>query len=373
MFKFINAAGFARHLFDQDELAVKAGCIMQAILEARSPRLSHISHRMPGSPDANYKLIQRFLDQADPKAALLRLFQADAPFVIGDPTEIRRPQAKKTPYVGTLSDGQTRGFWLLLLSTPFRGRALPCSFVTYSSRTIAEEANSRNLEHFEAFDSIKELLGDKPLVLDREFSIGLLLENLAAEGVNFVIRLHLGSHPPIFVDATGRRVDLTIARKQSVVYRQLYYQGKVAVNVIGVWQPGFGKPLWVMTSLEPEEGLKIYQARVKIEESFKDLKDLLRLEKIMNKTQPNVEKMIAMMLITYGMGLLVGEAIRDEMYNPAKGKRSGKQWYQYSGLHILLTQKITLTAAHLRRVIRKVQQSFARLVLGEPQHVRTPV
>ena len=64
-------------------------------------------------------MIQRFLRQADPKAALLRLSQADAPFVTGDPTEMPRPQARKTSYVGTLKDGTTRGFWLLLLATPY--------------------------------------------------------------------------------------------------------------------------------------------------------------------------------------------------------------------------------------------------------------
>ena len=78
---------------------------------------------MPGREAANYKMIQRFLGQVDLKRALLRLFQADAPFVIGDPTEMPRPQARKTSYVGTLKDGKTRGFWLLLLATPYRGRA----------------------------------------------------------------------------------------------------------------------------------------------------------------------------------------------------------------------------------------------------------
>jgi hypothetical protein len=79
--------------------------------------------------------------------ALLQFVKGDAPFVIGDPTEIPRPQAKNTSFVGTLSNSQTRGFWLLLLAAPFRGRVIPCSSVSYSSRTIAEEANSRNLEH----------------------------------------------------------------------------------------------------------------------------------------------------------------------------------------------------------------------------------
>jgi hypothetical protein len=125
MFELISFEGFAQELFDRQ--AVKAARKTLGMLEARSPRLSDISHRMSGSPAANYKAIERFMEQADPKAALQRLFQEDAPFVIGDPTEIKRPQAEKTPYVGTLKDGKTRGFWLLLLATPYRGRAIPFS------------------------------------------------------------------------------------------------------------------------------------------------------------------------------------------------------------------------------------------------------
>lgn len=58
---------------------------------------------------------------------------------IGDPTEIERPQAQKTAYVGTLKDGKTKGFWVLVLAAPYRGRAIPCGFVTYSSKTIATQ------------------------------------------------------------------------------------------------------------------------------------------------------------------------------------------------------------------------------------------
>jgi len=172
-------------------------------------------------------MIQRFLRQADPKAALLRLFEADAPFVIGDPTEMPRPQARKTSYVGTLKDGKTRGFWLLLLATPYHGRALPCGFVSYSSKTIAQLARSRNQYHWQAFDQVKALLGDKPLVLDREFSYLELLEYLVQVSVNFVIRLHLGSHPPTFYDATGRKVTLTVrpGRRNHLPRSALHGQG----------------------------------------------------------------------------------------------------------------------------------------------------
>lgn len=105
--------------------------------------------------------LSRFLKKADLKTALMRLYQEDAEFVIGDPTEMERYKAPKTPYVGTLKDGKTAGYWLLVLSTPFRGRSLPCSFVVYSSRTIGDQCTSRNQEHFRCFDEVKQLLGDR--------------------------------------------------------------------------------------------------------------------------------------------------------------------------------------------------------------------
>jgi len=376
MLEFINTSGFMQFLFDREDVADKASQIIEAILESRSPRLSDISHRMRGNPSANYKMIQRFLEQVDPREAVIRLFQEEAPFVIGDPTEIARPQAKKTAYVGTLKDGKTKGFWLLMLATPFRGRAIPCGFVTYSSRTIAEGVTSRNQEHDRAFQGVKHVVGERPLVLDREFSYLSLLEKLVAEEVNFVIRLNLGSRPPVFSNAEGRRVELMITPGERAVYHQIYYKGQVLVNVIGTWEKGFRKPLWVMTNLSPEKGLEIYEARMKIEESFRDLKSLLHLDKVMNKTQDNMEKMVALMLIAYAIGLLVGESIRDHLYGstePARATTSGKQdpapkgkyWTLYSGLFVLLKQKIALTRQALEQLISAVQRAFACLVLGD--------
>ena len=376
MLKFINTSEFMQFLFDREDLAEKAGQIVEAVLESRSPRLSDISHRMRGNPEANYKAIQRFLGQAEPKEALLRLFQEEAPFVIADPTEIPRPQAKKTAYVGTLKDGKTKGFWLLMLATPFRGRAIPCGFVTYSSRTIAEGVTSRNQEHDRAFQSVKHLVGERPLVLDREFSYLGLLEKLVAEEVNFVIRLHLGSHPPVFTNAEGRRVELMVAPEETAVYSQIYYGDQVLVNVIGTWKKGFRKPLWVMTNLAPEKGLEIYRARMKIEESFRDLKSLLHLDKVVNKTQDNMEKMVALVLIAYAIGVLVGESIRDQLYGSSEQAHAttsgnqdpahkGKYWTLYSGLFVLLKHKITLTYQVLEQVILAAQRAFACLVLGD--------
>jgi len=79
------------------------------------------------------------------KAILLRLFQTEAPFVLGNPTEIPRPQARRTSHIGTLSDGKTKGFCLLMLATPFRGTWVfwDCDRRTRSSKDglEAQEAN----------------------------------------------------------------------------------------------------------------------------------------------------------------------------------------------------------------------------------------
>jgi len=386
MLKSIPFYQFAQLLFDSKDLARKATVILKAILEAQSPRLSEIAQKMPGKPAANYKHIQRFLASTDPKIILWRLFQTDAPFVLGDPTEMPRPHAWRTSYVGTLMDGKTKGFWLLTLATPFRGRALPFHFVTYSSKTIDDEESSRNLKHLCALAAVKELIGEKPLVFDREFSYLELLEHLRAEQVHFVIRLNLGSHPPELTDAKKQSVHLTIAPGETEIYRQLCYKDCVPINVIGVWKKGLSEPLWVMTDLKAEAGLDIYFQRMKIDESFRDLKNLLHLDKLMNKQPAQMEKMIALVMLAYSIGVLTGEAVRDAVFGePIKDQtkvtpieripdqpqlRQGKKWKLYSGLFILLKQKLELPLKRRRKIYRQVLPVFTGLV----QHpVRTLV
>jgi hypothetical protein len=110
-----------------------------------------------------------------------------------------------------------------------------------------------------------------------------------------VIRLNLGDQhkQPRFVDADGQPIRLSILPGQMVIHRNVFYRGVVKVNLVGYWRKGFSRPLWVMTSLAPEDRLKIYQASMKVGESFRDCKDLLHLSKVMNKRLENLEKMIA--------------------------------------------------------------------------------
>ena len=376
MYKFMRIHEFAKPLFGNKKEAKTASQIMLGMITAQSPRISDISDAMPGEEAANRKKIYRFLKATDTQSVLKYLYNEDADIVIADPTEIERPGAKKTDYVGTLSDGLTRGFWMLTLATPLRGRAIPCHFVTYSSRTIGDEGVSRNLEHQRAVQGIKNLIGDKPMVFDREFSYQGFLESLHAEEINFVIRLRLGPKAPKFFNAEGREVQLLIAQNgKPKTFHQLTYKGEIPVNIFGIWKPGFKKPLWVMTSLSPEEGYRIYQRRAKIETSFRDLKTLLNVDKIMNKSKVYLEKILALFMIAYAVAMLIGEAIRDIRYDQIEPddldllripeeKLHAPKWYSYSGLFLLLKRRMRLAANILRRIVYAVLRIFIDLLDG---------
>lgn len=381
MDKCIKFQAFLRYLFDDERSLGKASVLVRALLDAQSPRLSAIAEHMPGTSSSNYKAIQRFLNQVDLKQLLKRFYQEQAEFVIGDPTEMERYKAPQTTYVGTLSDGETPGYWLLVLSTPFRGRALPFWFVTYSSRTIGEQVTSRNQEHFRCFEAVHELLGNRPLVLDREFSYAELMTLLSLEQIQFVIRLNLGDpkHQARLVDADGEPVKLVLHPGETVTRKNVYYLGKVKVNLVGHWRKSLSKPLWVITSLEPERGLAIYQQRMKIEESFRDCKDLLHLGKLMNKQQRYLEQMIALSLIAYVAGLWLGEALRDVVYGklsltqvaetllkqPVVDPDKHPKWRLYSGLFVLLKQKLRLSRKEFRELSQAAASAFAVLVQGD--------
>jgi len=378
MDKFINNQEFMSQLFDDKRISEQAAEIGDAILAARSIRLTDVAVEMKGESSAGYKRIQRFLKAVDPRTALWRLFQEEAEFVIGDPTEIERPQAWKTEYVGTLKDGKTKGFWALVLATPYRGRAIPCGLVTYSSKTIAQNVDSRNLNHFRAFEAMKDMLGERPLVLDREFSYLELMLNLVEERVNFVIRLNLRANPPKFFDQDGQSVALTISPGETVIHNHVWYMGKVCVNVIGTWKKGLSEPMWVMTNLEAKEGLRIYYARMKIEQTFRDLKNLLGMTKLMNKQQVLMEKMLAILLLTFTIGLLVGEGIRDFLYAvpiseheqiPEKERipgapclKKGKKWKRYSGLFVLIKQRWSISATQQAAILDAAFTIFLAIV-----------
>ena len=193
-----------------------------------------------------------------------------------------------------------------------------------------------------------------------------------------MIRLNLRANPPKFFDQDGQPVVLTISPGETVIHNQVWYMGKVCVNVIGTWKKGLSEPMWVMTNLDAKQGRRIYFARMKIEETFRDLKSLLGMTKLMNKQQVYMEKMLALLLLTFTIGLLVGEGIRDFLYGeqiaedeqvsdkehiPGKPSlKKGKKWKRYSGLFVLLKQKWSISVAQQSTLLEAALAVFHALV-----------
>jgi len=242
--------------------------------------------------------------------------------------------------------------------------------VSYSSAIIGLEITSRNRYHYQAFAEVKELLGAKPLVLDREFSYLELMQALVMEQVNFVIRLKVGAH---FFDQEGKRVALSVQKGETRILNKVFYMGKIFVNVIGRWQEGLNEPLWITPALAPgasvtnlpaEQGLNFYLQRMKIDESFRDLKSLLGIDKLMSQKRHWMEQMVCLALIAYAIGLVLGETLRTHVF-----PETSRKYKLYSGLFVLLKLKLALSFQEFRQVCSLAAHTFQAMLIP----VRTPV
>ena len=157
-----------------------------------------------------------------------------------------------------------------------------------------------------------------------------------------MIRLNTGSGVK-FTDKSGKPAQLNISRGKVCVLKNVYYKGRIPVHLAGVWEAGCSQPLWVMTSLEdPRKGLEIYRRLMTIEESFKDLKSLLHLSKLMNRSRDRAETMIALTLIAYSLAYTIGETAREEVCT--------KKRLSYSPLFVLLKHNLRLRRTPRRRI-----------------------
>nr|WP_232203595.1 transposase [Rubrobacter xylanophilus] len=210
---------------------------------------------------------------------------------------------------------------MVVFAQPYRGRAIPFHFGIYSEATLKEQVTSRNLRWRELLWEIEELVGDTPLIFDREFSAQAWLKALEEAQCKWVVRLNKGSGVKFF-DELGEEIPLLIEKGEKRNIEGCYYRGETKANVAGVWRKGCKEPLWVMGNfLPPDELVEVYEERMKIEQTFRDAKSLLGMEKVMNKKRVQLEITLALMLLAYGLGLMVGEAVRDEAYLEEASKK----------------------------------------------------
>ena len=337
------------------EVNDRLAAVVAGYLRAGQLRMTAIARRMWGKGEAaGRKMLQRLLARLsveDLEAMLRRLVPADVPMVIGDITEVERPWSRKTPWVGRIRD-KTRGYRVLMLGFPWRGRVVPFFVLRFSSQTLQQQGRSRNMEHMQAVDRLRQVLAGRPLVLDREFSYTEFLQYLTAADVPYVIRLNTRAH---IQDAQGRRQTLLVARGETKVWRNVWYRGEVAVHVAGTWLPDASEPLFVITSIDPWHAIRIYLKRMTIEESFRDLKNLLHIDDNMSRSERIADLLLWIALLAYALVVLVGECVRDHVL--ARWERP-----RYSGVFVLLRRPDRTRGLAFLQALRHAWHMFCRLV-----------
>lgn len=305
--------------------------LLQAYLKIRILRISSLANALQGSYEANYKATQRLLNsinQDELGEALLGLSGNYFESFIADYTELERRDARRTGYVGYLKDGITRGAGLLSLSIPYKGRALPIAATEYSSAIIAQDKSSKPILLYSLLDQLVPILAGKILIGDREFCSEENFRFLLMHGIGFAIRLKVGRYDVIITRNGGKKVNYSLKKGQIKCWRNIYYKGKIKANLVGFWDPKYTAPLYVITTIDPKKAIGLYKLRMKIEESFRDVKSKLGIKKIMTKTRGNFIKLILFSLLAYALALLIGESLRKAVLKKAEFRK-------FSGLHVL--------------------------------------
>ncbi len=335
------------------EFAELIGSMIWSFQQTRRLRISSISAALPGNYETNYKKITRMLNKLDVSQlseALLTFIDSTSKMILLDFTEMVRKGANKTNYVGYLKDGKTHGYNILALSVPFKGRSKVIFADIISSSTI-DQTNIGKWKFLQnALQPLFDLLCNKIIIADRELSNEEMIKFFTTRQIHYAIRLKVnsGRHTVNITDKKYRKIDISITRGSKKNWKEVYYKGNVKVNIAAEWQSNMHEALYVITNCEPCEGLKYYKKRMKIEESFKDIKDKLGFTKLMNKTVNNLHKLLLIGLIAYNLLILIGEIVRNQVL-------SKRERLKFSGLHVLLNMIYSYTRHKLRKAICQVQ------------------
>lgn len=94
--------------------------------------------------------------------------------------------------------------------------------------------------------------------------------------------------------------------------------------------------------------------------------------RVMNKRQDYMEKMLALLLLVYAVGVLVGETLRDALYgqpvahppsaDASASQPQGNKWRRYSGLFVLLKQKWHVSPPRWRAILNAAWTTFLAIV-----------
>ena len=196
----------------------------------------------------------------------------------------------------------------LILSVPIRGRSLPVWGGAVLKSQLKDNQTGIELEVIDEFlDSLSpDLRARVVIVADRGFAKVELFERIRGRGAHFVIRL-MGNH---YVQIEGRwspMRDLAPAAGGSGLWESVLYTRTqsypVALAIHRCAQGQANDPeddVWnLATDLDARLARSIYEKRFRCEETFRDLKDELHLDRHQIKSPHTLQKMLAAMALAY--------------------------------------------------------------------------
>ncbi len=265
----------------------------------------------------------------------------DQTLIIVDPTDIRKPYAKRMPYLAKVRDGSSGelvdGYWscLALACEPQARRVIPLHQRLWSA--TAPDFVSENHQLLEIIDTIAEATAGRGIyVVDRGGDRCRLYNPLLKRGLRFIIRLRGDRHLAV----RGRRCSaMDLARgcrrryAERIVkeergqeksyhleygFRPVRLPGRgTTLYLVVVW--GFGQePLLLLTNVEVKPTRKSlwfivqsYLTRWLVEETIRFIKQSYRLEDLRVLDYERLRNLVALVLAAvYFSAVWLGESLK---------------------------------------------------------------
>lgn len=269
--------------------------------------LRHIASRLLGQTNVKHKLkrLQNFLDKLTLDE---KFWQSYVKTLFCLPYMKLRSRSKVTLLIDatTLKDD----VWILAASISYRGRSLP----VYLRQWRGVNTNFDYWQRVEQFvEQLKELLPedlDYEIIGDGGFEGARMFDLCRRVGWDQVIRIN-GSYS---VKTPGGKEFIQLNLFDDGYYRNVII-GRTnptkGLN-LAVCSSGHSDRRWYLaTSVDPEQAARDYAQRMWIEETFKDLKSVLKWETYTAKfpAHQRMEKLIALSCLSYGFQICLGTQV----------------------------------------------------------------
>ena len=255
------------------------------------------------------------------------------------------------------------GYDFLYAAIATHARAIPFHITYLRNDELPDIESTRNMvvEHFLLM--MKLVIPDNRRVLivaDREFGRLSFMKYCRKLGFSYLIRIK-GKVTITLQNKTEMLVkDIDLSRTRTKVYSNVYYKkrGKFQTNIIAHHEPNQKEPWYLVTDMNvkntADRAVRLFQyaQRMWIEETFKDIKLYLNMEKFQCMKRTHILKLLVCQLYAYGIMYLIG----------MKAKAIGADRYveyhpsQCSAPHVgmFILRKWQHLDFHIRETIRSI-------------------